>query len=167
VAERIGDVVLWARALCYLNVAALRGHDVATVRRLAPEAMAAGVAAAYPEYVAAAKAVLAWLAWQDERFDDVVALGEEALELWGTTIVSYSWYWLCVWPMIAVRLREGQIAEAIVVSRQLLVPPQQRLPDDVESLLEAAGLAFDQEEPQLAGDLLAAALQLATTLGYM
>jgi class 3 adenylate cyclase/tetratricopeptide (TPR) repeat protein len=164
--ERTGDVVLRTRALSYLNVAALRRHDAGTVRRLAPEAMAAGVAAAYPEYVAAAKATLAWLAWQEERFEDVITLGEEALELWKSTIVSYSWYWLCLWPMIAVRLRAEQVAEAIDLSRQLLVPPQQRLPDDLESLVEAAGAAWEHRETRVAGDKLAEALQLAATLGY-
>jgi tetratricopeptide (TPR) repeat protein len=166
-AERVGDVVLRARALCYLNVAALRGHDASTVRRLAPEAMAAGAAATYPEYIAAAKAALAWLSWQEERFEDVISLGEEALELWGTTIVSYSAYWLCLWPMIAVRLRSGQIAEAVDASRQILAPPQQRLSDELESLLEAAGSAWDENEPQVAGEKLAEALQLAVTLGWM
>jgi predicted ATPase len=165
-AERTGDVLLRTRTLCYLNVAALRSHDTDTVRRLAPQAMAAGAAAAYPEYVAAAKATLAWLAWQEDRFEDVVTLGEEALQLWGTTIVSYSWYWPCLWPMIAVRLRSGQIAEAIDASRQLLAPPQQRLPDDLESLLQKAGAAWDQNEDRIASDKLAEALQLAVTLGY-
>ena len=165
-AERTGDVLLRTRTLCYLNVAALRSHDTDTVRRLAPQAMAAGEAAAYPEYVAAAKATLAWLAWQEDRFEDVVTLGEEALQLWGTTIVSYSWYWPCLWPMIAVRLRSGQIAEAIDAGRQLLAPPQQRLPDDLESLLQKAGAAWDQNEDRVASDKLAEALQLAVTLGY-
>jgi tetratricopeptide (TPR) repeat protein len=165
-AERTGDVLLRTRTLCYLNVAALRSHDVGTVRRLAPEAMAAAAPAAYPEYVAAANATLAWLAWQEQRFEDVVVLGEAALELWGTTIVSYSWYWLCLWPMIAVRLRAGQIAEAIDASRQLLVPPQQRLPDDLESLVEAAGAAWEHNGPQVAADKLAEAIELAVTLGY-
>jgi hypothetical protein len=116
--------------------------------------------------VAAAKATLAWLAWQEDRFEDVVTLGEEALQLWGTTIVSYSWYWPCLWPMIAVRLRSGQIAEAIDAGRQLLAPPQQRLPDDLESLLQEAGAAWDQNENRVASDKLAEALQLAVTLGY-
>jgi class 3 adenylate cyclase/tetratricopeptide (TPR) repeat protein len=165
-AERTGDVLLRVRALCYLNVAALRSHDADTVRRLAPQAMAAGEAAAYPEYVAAAKATLAWLAWQEDRSEDVVRLGEEALQLWGTTIVSYSWYWPCLWPMIAVRLRSGQIAEAIDAGRQLLAPPQQRLPHDLESLLQEAGAAWDQNENRVASDKLAEALQLAVTLGY-
>ena len=164
--ERTGDVVLLTRAQCYLNVAALRRHDADAVRRLAPEAMAAGVAADHPEYIAAAKACLAWLAWQEERFEDVLALGEEALELWGTSIVSYAWYWLCLWPMIAVHLRAGQIAEAIDASHQLLAPPQQRFPDDLESLLEAAEAAWEENEPRVSGDKLAEALQLAVTLGF-
>ena len=68
--------------------------------------------------------------------------------------------------MLAVRLRAGQIAEAIDAARQLLAPPQQRLPDDLESLLQEAGAAWDQNEHQVASDKLAEALQLAVTLGY-
>jgi hypothetical protein len=68
--------------------------------------------------------------------------------------------------MIAVRLRAEQVAEAIDLSRQLLVPPQQRLPDDLESLVEAAGAAWEHRETRVAGDRLAEALQLAATLGY-
>ncbi len=166
ISERIGDVVLRARALCYLNVTALRGHDADEVRRLTPQAMAAAVAAAYPEYVAAANAASSWLAWQEQRPDEAIRFGEEALKLWSTTIVSYSWYSLCLWPMIAARLRAGQIAEAVDLSRQLLVPPQQRLPDDLESLVEQAGVAWEEKRSQIAAEKLAEALELAAALGW-
>ena len=166
IAEQVGDLVLRLRALCYLNVTALRGHDTDTVRRLAPETLAAAVALSYPEYVAAATATLAWLAWQEERFEDVIALGEEALELWGTTVVAYSWYSLCLWPMIAEHLRTGHIAEAVGLSRRLLAPPQQRLPDDLESLVEAAGSAWDEKRHRVAAERLAEALELGTALGW-
>ncbi len=134
IADRIGDVVLRARCLCYLNVTALRRHDVEAVRSLASEAMAAGKDAEYPEYVACAIATNAWLAWRDRRYEEVIPLATAALDLWGTTVVRYSWYWLCLWPLIAVRLSAGEIDEAVAASRQLLVPPQQRLPDDLESI---------------------------------
>ena len=62
VADRIGDRVLRARCLCYLNVTALRNRDVEAVRSLAPQVMAAAEAASYLEYVAAAKATMAWVA---------------------------------------------------------------------------------------------------------
>jgi len=45
-------------------------------------------------------------------------------------------------------------------------PPQQRFPDDLESLLEEAGVAWEHNEARVAGDKLAEALELAVTLGY-
>jgi DNA-binding SARP family transcriptional activator/tetratricopeptide (TPR) repeat protein len=164
--NRIGGVVLEARCLCYLNVTALRRHDVEAVRSLAPQALLAGEAAGYPEYVAAAKATLAWVAWRDERPEDVLVFANEALELWGTTVVSYSWYWLCLWPLIAVHLAAGQLAEAVDASRRLLRPPQQRLPDELESLVESVQTAWDGAEHDRAKEKLAEAVALAAQLRY-
>ena len=96
----------------------------------------------------------------------MLLLGEEALDLWRTSIVSYAWYWLCLWPMIAVRLRSGHIAEAIDIADQLLAPPQQRLPEDLESLLKAARTAWEEDEHQVARDKLGDALRLAVALGF-
>ena len=152
IVERTGDVVLRPRCLCYLNVTALRRHDVETVRLLAPQAMEAAHAASYPEYVAAAKAAQAWVAWQDERPEDVVALASEALDIWGTTVVSYSWYWLCLWPLISVRRAANQVAEAVEGARQFLVPPQQRLPDELEAAVQAAIDAWERGSPNLLGN---------------
>jgi hypothetical protein len=166
IVDRIGDVVLRARCLCYLNVTALRRHDVEAVRSLAPEAMAAGKDAEYPEYVACAIATNAWLAWRDQRYEDVGPLADAALDLWGTTVVRYSWYWLCLFPLIAVRLSAGEIDEAVAASRQLLVPPQQRLPDELESILVSVGIAWDGGDRQGAADKLAAALDRAWDLRY-
>ena len=136
--------VLRARCLCYLNVRGLRCHDIEAVRSRAPEVLAAAEAAQYPEYVVAAKATLAWVAWRDERSEDVLALAAEALELWRTTVVSYSWYWLCLWPLTAVHLEGGRTAEAVAASRQLLAPPQQRLPDELERLVQSVGELWDE-----------------------
>jgi hypothetical protein len=166
VVDRIGDVVLRARCLCYLNVTALRRHDVEAVRSLAPEAMAAGKDAGYPEYVACAIATKAWLAWREQRYEDVVADARAALDLWGTTVVRYSWYWVCVFPLIAVLLKAGEVEEAVEAGRQLLVPPQQRLPSELESTLVSAGAAWDGGDRRGAADALAAALELAWDLRY-
>ena len=127
--------------------------------------LAAAEAATYPAYVAAAKATMAWVAWKDGHFDDVVPLATEALELWATIAVTYPFQWTCLWPLIAVRLAAGQLAEAVDASRQLLVPPQQRLPDELELVVEAAGAAWDRGEHQLAADKLADA-EMAGALGY-
>ena len=166
VADRIGDRVLRARCLCYLNVTALRNRDVEAVRSLAPQVMAAAEAASYPEYVAAAKATMAWVAWRDERLEDVVRLADEALGLWRSTVVSYSWYWLCLWPLIAVRLRHGQIAEAVDAARQLLPAPQQRLPDELEAELQDGVGAWEKGDRKLARERLSKAVELAKQLRY-
>lgn len=166
IVEQIGDVVLRARCLCYLNVTALRRHDVEAVRSLAPQAMAAGEAASYPEYVGMAKATQAWVAWQGECFEDVVTLAGEALELWRTTVVSYPWYWVCLWPLVAVRLAGGQVGEAVEAARMMLVPPQQRLPDELESAVQTALDARENGEARLAEVRLREAVALAERLRY-
>jgi hypothetical protein len=68
--------------------------------------------------------------------------------------------------MIAAHLDAGQLAEAIAASRQLLQGAQQRLPDDLESAMQAASLAWDQDQPEVSRDKLAAALALAHDLHY-
>ena len=68
--------------------------------------------------------------------------GQRSAEL--STVVSYSWCWLCLWHLISVRLAANQVAKAVEVARQLLVPPQQRLPDELEAAIQAAIDAWEQ-----------------------
>ena len=164
-AERIGEVLLRAMSLWALTATALCRHDVEVVRSLAPQAMTAGEAAASPGYVGSAKAYLAWLAWQDGRPQDVVALANEALELLETTHFAVSW--VCLWPLIAVHLGAGEVAEAVAAGRQMLEPTQQRLTDELESMLGSACAAWDQEEPEVARAKMAEALQLAKDLHWL
>ena len=166
IGERIGDPFRRAMCLCYLNVTALRRHDVDAVRSLAPKCIAAAEVANYPAYVAAAKATIAWAAWKDQNFEDVLPLATEALELWATLAVTFEFKWTCLWPLLAVRLAAGQLAEAVDASRELLLPPQQRLPDELELVVEAAGAAWDRGEHDLAAGKLVDALELARHLRY-
>ena len=84
--------------LCYLNLTALRRHDLDAVRSLAPQVIAAAEVARYPAYVAAGKATLTWVAWKDQRFEDVVPLATEALDC--GTIGHLPFKWPCLWPLI-------------------------------------------------------------------
>jgi predicted ATPase/class 3 adenylate cyclase len=166
IVERTGDLVLRARCLCYLNVTALRRHDVDTVRSLAPQAMEAATVASYPEYVAMAKATQAWAAWVGDRPEEVVALSSEALEVWRTSIAVHSWYWVCLWPLISVRLAANQVGEAVEAARRLLVPPQQRLPDELGAAVQASIDAWEQGDPLSAMETLTAAIEMARQLRY-
>ena len=63
-------------------------------------------------------------------------------------------YWLSCWlslfPLLAARLVEERVSEAVDASRALLAPPQLRLPNELESTLKAARAAWDKGDRQLA-----------------
>ena len=122
------------------------------------------MAAGYPEYVAAAKATMAWVARREERPEDVLVLANEALEMWGAVVATHPLKWPCLWPLIAVRLTAGRVAGAVDASRQLLLPTQQRLPDELEALVEAAQATWDAGEGERSADKLGEALELAWRL---
>jgi hypothetical protein len=122
-----------------------------------------------PAWVAGAKASLAWLAWQDKRPQDVVTLADEAAELliMPKSNASHAhWKWAYLWPLIAVRLGEGKVAEAVRAGLQMLEPSQQHLPDELDSLLESAGAAWASEQPEVAAAKLRQALELSHDLHF-
>ncbi len=123
--KRVGQVLGQANSLWALTLTVLRSHDVAAVRSLAPQALAAAETAAYPELVGTAKASLAWLAWQDGQPQNVVALANEALEQWRTTTgwPAHAVYWVGLWPIVTACLGTGHIAEAVAAGRQMLARP--------------------------------------------
>ena len=57
-----------------------------------------------------------------------------------------------------------QVAEAVEAGRQLLAPPQQRLPDELVSMVQAAITAWEDEELQLAEEKLGQSVELAERL---
>ena len=81
-AERIGESILLGQSLLGLALTALRRHDTEAVRALMTQIMATAEAMASFEYLAGAKACLAWLAWQDRRQDDVITLSDEITGSW-------------------------------------------------------------------------------------
>jgi hypothetical protein len=114
-----------------------------------------------------AKASLAWLAWREGLFAEVEERAEEALSLWAKTTGWQPLHWICLWPLIAVRLASGHVLEAVDASRQLLEPSQQRLPDELEPVVEAARAAWDSGSPEVARAKLAQAVELAERLRYL
>jgi len=166
ISRRAGDKTLELRCLIYLSCTHLRRHDVDVVKELAPQGEELARALAFPEYIGMARAMLSWVAWKEGQFADAEVMAEEALEQWGTCVVNYSWHWVGLWPLIAVRLANKQILEAIEAGRQLLVPPQQRLPDELASVMQGAITAWEKEEPQRAEEKLARAVEVAERLRY-
>jgi class 3 adenylate cyclase/tetratricopeptide (TPR) repeat protein len=164
-AERTGSTAMRALSLSYLNLAALRRGDPARVAILAPGAIEAAEASSNPHYAATAKASLAWVAWKVGRLAEVEALSQDALSSWP----PWSWqpfHWVCLWPLIAVHLAAGKVAHAVEAARQLLPAPQQRLPDELETAVQAAIGAWEDNTAERARETLARALELAQRLRY-
>ena len=162
-AKREGSPVATATALGGLAITAFRGGDIEAVRRLLPEARAA--AARSRPCLANAIALEAWLAWRDGQPEEALALAGEAVELWEPRPDFYP-YCLAFWPLAGSHLDLGHIEEAVGAARRLLDPSLARLPDDLEASVQAASDAWDRGRPELAGRLLAGAVQLACHLGY-
>ncbi len=80
--------------------------------------------------------------------------------------MPYRFKWLCLWPLLAIRLASGQVAEAVDAGRQLLGPSQLRFPDELEALLKLAGAAWDRREHEEAAKTLTDALEMAVRLRY-
>ncbi len=167
-ADRIGEEVLRLRSLCLLALTALRRYDAGAVASLVAEVLEGTAATQWPEYLAMAKASLAWLAWREGPLrGGGTSRAEEALALWAKTTGGQPLHWICLWPLIAVRLRAGDVSEAVDASRQLLEPSQQRLPDELEPLVITAGAAWDSGDRELAGATLARAVELAHELHFL
>ena len=164
-AERIGETALRAYSLLGLAMAALRRHDIAEVRALLPRVLAEAETIAGPDYLAGAKAFLAWLAWLDRHPDDVIKLAEEIATLMtGTPDAGLYYGPVHLWPLAAVHLEAGHLAEAVAATRRL--GDHSQLPADLEAALTAASQACDEDRPDQATTRLTAALDLARDLGY-
>jgi len=167
VAERSGNTTLRAASLVYLAQAAQRRHDAEAVRSLAPRAATASEVAGIAQLRAWANSCLVWLAWQDQEPSKVAVLAEGTEDLLRTAVGGFMfWKWVYLWPVVAMHLGEGKVAKAVAAGLQMLEPSQQRLPDELESLLESAVAAWTSEKANLAGRELARALEVAHDLDF-
>ncbi len=161
-ADRIGETFLRDLALLTLTLTALRRHDTEGVRALIPRAAAATVDIG--DRIAGVTAARAWLAWQDGRPDEVIALAADIAGRDLTTVGSGArCRWVYLFPLIAARLEQGALDEAVAAASQLLDPAQQLLPDE---LMAALAAACDSQDRQAAAKNLTAALDLAHGLHY-
>ncbi|HXW82372.1 MAG TPA: hypothetical protein VEJ84_22940, partial [Acidimicrobiales bacterium] len=165
--ERAGTANGRGVALTELAVTAWRHGDLELVRELVARARRAAVAGANLHFVTAATAALeAWVAWRDERPEQVIALGTEALDLWSSQLKTYPFRCVALFPLAAAYLDLGQIERAVDAARQTLEPTQVRLPDELEAAVQAACDAWDDREPDKASRLVGEAVALAGELRY-
>jgi hypothetical protein len=152
-ARRAGDRSMELTCLPCLAWARLRQHDVVGARELARQSASPDIALPFP-FPEIARAVLAWVAWKEQRDGQVEELAVEVLETKHIDEPPFPFAWICLWPLIAVRLAEGRTPDALTAARELLRPPQMRLPPQLEESLVGALAAWEADDHALASERL-------------
>ena len=166
-AERTGDISLEARCLTYLTVVNRRRQQVEAVWTYAERSLRVAEAAQMPDYVGAAKGNQAWLAWRAGDLPLALKLGEQALNEWGGAAIVFAAQWLALWPLLALALAQGRLAEAVSHAEALLDPKQNRQPEALQTALAEAIRCAEAGDLQAAQTALLAPQASATSLGYI
>ncbi len=99
-------------------------------------------AAGIVHFKACTKACLVWLAWQEREPRKLAELADGTAELLRSAAGGFApWKWIYLWPVVAMHLSEGKVAEAVAAGLQMLEPLQHQFPDSW-SLLESAVVAW-------------------------
>jgi DNA-binding SARP family transcriptional activator len=166
-AEQTTDLTLVARCLTYLTFLARKRGEIPQVQRYAERSLFTATTVQMPDYIGAAHAHRAWLAWRTSNLDAVQQQGAAALSAWQKLPVGYMFEWAGRWPLIGVALLAGDLPQIITHARVLLDEHQQRLPLALEDALSAAlriGPHGTKHAMQAVFDTVAA---LAQELGYL
>ncbi|MDQ6802882.1 MAG: protein kinase [Acidobacteriota bacterium] len=159
--ERSGDIVLQSRCLTYLTIVARKRRDDATVLHFAERSMAVASAGGMVEYVAVAKANLAWLAWRKGDLDEVLRLGQEAVELARALPLAGPNWWAVSFPMIDALLQRDRTIDAVQLAEVLIQPQQHRLNDALQAALRESVQSWTEDRSDDARQTLERACELA------
>lgn len=165
-AERAGDVTLQSRCLTYLTVICRKRGQVEETRRYVSRSLAVAATGQMLEYIGAAKANQAWIAWREGNLTGVQEKGRAALEAW-QGIRGFPIQWLARWPLIGVALVQDELSEAIQHARAVLPPPQQILPAALTMQVEEAIDAWEGGKLETVRTHLHRAIELAQETDYL
>ena len=166
-AERTGDLVLQSRCLTYRAVAFRRLGDVGRCTTEAKRTLELATKLGMIEYIAMAKASLAWIAWRQEDHPEGERLATEALELWHGMDDPYGFDWMALCPLIAIALYRQNSDAAIGFARGLLAENQHPLPEKLLNAIRKACDEWQNGAQEIATADLASAMQVARELGYL
>ena len=169
-AVQIGDLERQVLSLTYLAIACRRLGQIEEAADYAKQGMIAATAAEIPNYLAIAQANLAWVAWRAHDWAQAQQHAERALQVW-QDLKQHAYVspllWLALWPLLGLALKQDRIDAAIQSAEALLDASQQRLPDDLTSLLSQAVTSWAAGDLPLTRQDLEAACPLAEQFGYL
>lgn len=164
-AEALGDMWLQDQCLAYLTILyRLQGRRKA-VEAYLPRLDSVARRVAYDNYVGVSEAQAAWLDYLDGAWEKARGQAEAALEKWtGTT---YPLRWLAHLPLLAIGVAQERLPGAVESARAMLDPGEQRLPGEVEAVLEAAVGAWEEGDEEGVREALWRAVEVAEQHGYL
>lgn len=166
-AERTGDLVLQARCLTYRAVAYRRLGDLPRCRTEAEKTLVVAEELKMVEYVAMAKASLAWVAWREKNEVEAEKLAGEALQLWHEMDDPYSMDWMALWPLITIAFARKDISRAVELATGLLEENQHPPPEKLSAVVRKACEAWQNGVQEEAAADLAGAIKIAEELHYI
>jgi len=166
-AEQTGDLVLQSRCLTYRAVAFRRLGDVACCTTEAKRTLELATKLGMVEYIAMAKASLAWIAWRQEDHQQAEKLASEALGLWHGMDDPYGFDWMALCPLIAIALYRQNSNAAIGFAQGLLAENQHPLPEKLLNPIRKACDEWQIGAQENATADLAFAMKVARELSYL
>ncbi|RKG88421.1 ATP-binding protein [Corallococcus terminator] len=168
-AERVGDLTLQSRLLTYLTQTYRQQGDLNRTRECAERSLALAMSIRMEDYVGAARAHLAWVAWREQRMDVAEQEAQAALGCWRKLSEVYPYPGQCqgLWVLVALALRREDVAEAVEHARAMLDPALQWLPDLLVANLATAIDAWNQGRLEEARKSLEQATDSAERLKYL
>jgi tetratricopeptide (TPR) repeat protein len=164
-AEEVGDLPTQTLCLTYLAVAHRLQGELEQAKGYTERCLEVAREGRRTVYIGAAEANLSWMAYRAGDTDAAQRHGQAAMAEWQP--LQYPFHWLAGWPLLAVALDQGRIAEAVGQGQAMLEPVQQRLPDALTATLEEAIAAWEGGQAAPAREHLAEAVRLAQERGYL
>jgi tetratricopeptide (TPR) repeat protein/energy-coupling factor transporter ATP-binding protein EcfA2 len=170
-AEQTGDIVLQSRLLTYLSILYRKCGQVKKVRQYIRRCQTTATSAQMIEYIAIAKANLAWAAWREGNLAEADANGRAALEAWQKELAGHGismLQWTALWPLLGVAFAQNKVSNAVEFARILLEPTQlPPMPDVLAAILEKAINTWQKGDKKGTRTGLNQAIESAREIGYL
>jgi tetratricopeptide (TPR) repeat protein len=170
-ADQRGDLSLQVRCLTYLTILYRQRKLVEVVESFAETSLHCATTASMPEYVGAAQANQAWVAWQRGDTRTAEELGLAAMALWGQSSglqsISTPYHWTAIWPLICVAWKANNLEKIVTYIRFLLEPVRAQMPDELQFTLEQVSMAWEAGNQTTVSRGMERALALADRYHYL
>lgn len=170
ITEKTGELVLKTRVVNYLAVLYRRMNDLPKSLEYTDRTLDIAIQSKMQEYIGSAYANYAWIAYKNNKFEEVLAYYNKSKIEWGK-ISNYKAFhviqWLVYFPVLAVYLHNNRLKESINIAAEIVNPDQKRLPEDLTQSLKEAAVFYQKRDKKKAADSLKSAVHLAEKYAYM